>query len=121
MYKIRLSGVFILGLSLCGLSLHAESVPNKEGLVVRCHDLAKVIDSLAVSQKKVVCTDKLDGASTLIELAGGLILADSYSSAKENLNKALSNLQYAELNSCRHYIRIVHSKLEVHQIKRYLY
>ena len=120
MLKMILKGSFILALPVIALNLYASASPSKEVLAKQCHELSDTVASLVSSQQKSICIDKLVFASLKIESAGSLILDDSVSTAKEDLDHAVYTLQYAELNSCNRYIQISHSKFEAQRIKNAL-
>ncbi|KTD37569.1 hypothetical protein Lmor_0432 [Legionella moravica] len=117
----RLKGVLILSLSVLALNAHSSnSLDSKEVLAQKCRDLAQSVASLVSSQEKRACEEKLAMASIYIENAGDWIVEDVYSAAKKELDNAVFNLQYAELNNCNRYIQISHSKFEAQRIKNSL-
>lgn len=118
MFKKILKKTLIFSLPV--LSFSAVSGQNKEFLANQCSTLSHVVFSLANSQVKKSCVDKLNTASGQMDTAALLIMQDSAETAKQNLNNAVSALHYAELLACNQYIQISHSKLEVHKIKTLL-
>lgn len=119
--SIRLKGVLILGLSALALNAIAhDTFESKDSLLLKCRDLAQSVASLVSSQEKRACAEKLVMASTYIDTAGDWIVEDNYAAAKKELDTAVYNLQYAELNNCNRYIQISHSKFEAQRIKNAL-
>ncbi|QMT59370.1 hypothetical protein [Legionella sp. PC997] len=118
MYKMILKRALILSLPV--LSMNVQSGPSKEFLANQCYELSRVIISLADNQEKKSCINKLHRASVQMSTAALLIMEDSSDVAKEILNNAVADLQYAELLSCKQYIQIAHSKFEAQKIKTLL-
>lgn len=100
--------------------MSAQSESNKEFLASQCYELSLIVISLADSQVKKTCIDKLHTASLQMSTAAVLIIGDSSVPAKQILNNAVSALQYAELLSCNQYIQIAHSKFEARKIRTLL-
>ncbi|CAM3036522.1 Uncharacterised protein [Legionella steigerwaltii] len=118
MFKMTLKKALILSLPV--FSMNVQSGPSKEFLANQCYELSRVIISLADSQEKKVCINKLHMASVQMSTAAYLIMEDSSDVAKEILNNAVGALQYAELLSCKQYVQISHSKFEAQKIKTLL-
>ncbi|KTC89477.1 hypothetical protein OQJ15_10450 [Fluoribacter dumoffii] len=118
MVKMILKRALILSLPVFTMNVH--SGPSKEFLANQCYELSRVIVSLADTQEKKICINKLYMASVQMSTAALLIMEDSSDVAKEILNNAVAALQYAELLSCKQYIQISHSKFEAQKIKTLL-
>lgn len=118
MVKMILKRAIILSLPV--FSMNVQSGPSKEFLANQCYDLSRVIVSLVDNQERITCSNKLYMAFTQMGSASLFIMEDSSDIAKEMLNNAIGNLQYAELLSCKHYIQISHSKFEAQKIKTLL-
>lgn len=119
MSKMILKKALILSLfSLSMSSVQADQ--NKDLLVNRCHDLAKIVKSLVVSQHNPTCVDKLAFAANQMNVAATLIADDSAEQAKQIIVNAIKDLQFAELTGCSHYIQISHSKLEANKLRHLL-
>ncbi|STY28474.1 Uncharacterised protein [Legionella wadsworthii] len=118
MFKMTLKKALILSLPV--FSMNVYSGTSKEFLANQCYELSRVIISLADHQEKNICTSKLHLASVQMSTAALLIMQDSPDIAKEILNNAVADLQYAELLSCKKYILISHSKFEAQKIKTLL-
>lgn len=106
--------------SLSVLSMSAQSEPSKEFFANQCYELSQVILSLADSQNKKNCIDKLFVASVQMSTASILIMEDDPDVAKQMLNNAIGALQYAELLSCNRYILISNAKFKAQKIKTLL-
>lgn len=106
--------------SLPVLSMAAQSEQNKEFLADQCHELSRIVHSLAENQQKKECADKLYTASVQVKTAAILIIGESNDEAKKVLYHAITALQYAELLSCKRYIQIAHSKFEAQKIRTWL-
>ena len=115
MNKMILNSALILSLPV--FSVHAQNELSKEYLANECHQLSEIVNSLVPSQHNSTCVDKLYASSIQLNTAAEMILNDSNSVAKQILNNAVFDLQYAELNSCNRYIEISHSKFEAHKLK----
>ncbi len=100
--------------------MNAQSGQSKEFLANQCQELSRVIISTSQKQDKKQCIDKLYMASIQVDTAAVLIIEDEPNAAKEILNNAVADLQYAELLSCKQYIQIAHSKYEAQKIKTLL-
>jgi hypothetical protein len=120
MIKMILKKALILSLSLYAFNVAAQTLPGRDGLANQCYDLAEAVDQLVLSQHKKDCVDKLAAAADYIMSAGESIADDAYMDAKRELEDAIYNLQYSELNSCNRYIQISHSKFEAQRIKNSL-
>lgn len=118
MFKMTLKRALILSLPV--FSMNVQSGSSKEFLANQCYELSRVIISLADLQEKKICINKLNLASVQMSTAALLIMEDSPEIAKEILNNAVADLQYAELLSCKQYIQIAHSKFEAQKIKTLL-
>ncbi|WP_058534501.1 hypothetical protein [Legionella saoudiensis] len=118
MSKMILKQALILSLFTLSMSVQADQ--NKELLVNRCHELAKTVKSLVVSQHNPACVDKLVLASNQMSVAAALISDDSVMQAKQIVVNAVKALQFAELTGCIHYIQISHSKLEANKLRHLL-
>ncbi|MFJ1270218.1 hypothetical protein ACD661_16825 [Legionella lytica] len=119
MSKIILKKALILSLfSLSTSSVQADQ--NKDLLVNRCHDLAKMVKSLVGSQHNPTCVDKLALAANQINVAAVLIAEDSADQAKQIIINAAKDLQFAQLTGCSHYIEISHSKVEAIKLRHLL-
>ena len=120
MNHVSLKKIFILSLSLQSFSIYATSFATNEALAKQCQDLSETVASLVSSQAKTTCAEKLGLASSGIEKAGYLILDYANSTARHELDTAVYSLKFAELNSCKRYIEISHSKFEAQRIKNSL-
>lgn len=118
MSKMILKKALLFSLFPLSMSTHAE--PGKEFLANRCSELAKTVTSLVASQHNPACIDKLDTASTQMNVAASLIMSESPSQAKPLIDDAISALQFAELTGCNQYIQISHSKLEANKLRHLL-
>ncbi|CAM4502620.1 MAG: hypothetical protein LEGION0403_FIIPPAGN_02568 [Legionella sp.] len=119
MSKMILKKALILSLfSLSVSSVQAEQ--NKDLIVNRCNDLAKMVKSLVVSQHNPICVDKLALAANQMNVAAALIADDSVDQAKQIIVNAVNDLQFAELTGCSHYIQISHSKVEAIKLRHLL-
>lgn len=118
MIKMTLKRALILSLPVFTMSVHSGK--SKEFLANQCNDLSRTIVFLADNQEKKLCIDKLHLASVQMSTAALKIMEDSSDVAKESLNNAVGDLQYAELLSCKQYMQISHSKFEAHKIKTLL-
>ncbi|MDR3504602.1 MAG: hypothetical protein P4L79_18705 [Legionella sp.] len=119
MSKMILKKALILSLFTLSMS-SVQADQNKDLLVNRCHDLAKMVKSLVVSQHNPTCVDKLVLASNQMSVAATLIADDSVDQAKQIIVNAVKALQFAELTGCSHYIEISHSKLEANKLRHLL-
>ena len=121
MIYISLRKAFVFPLLLCAWSVNAGlQIPSPELLIKQCRDLSMKISTLVKGQKKGECIDKLDLASSQMNLAGERISAENYPFARKELASAIYALQYAELSVCNYYIQISHSKLEAKKIRQSL-
>jgi hypothetical protein len=111
--------IIVLGLFVVSCGLYASNL-DKELIVKQCHDLSEEIVSLVSSQGKRSCVEKLGQAANQIENAIDWIIEDDYQAARNDLQGAVYDLQYAELNNCNRYIQISHSKFEAQKIKNLL-
>lgn len=100
--------------------MSAKSEVNKEFLANKCYELSYAIISASENQDKKQCINKLYMASIQVGTAAVLIMGDEADPAKEILNNAVADLQYAELLSCSQYVQIAHSKFEAQRIKSLL-
>lgn len=120
MFKMIFKSALILSLPVLACAASAYTVSSKEALANQCRDLSKSVASIASSQQRTSCVEKLGLASVHIDAAGRYILENRIPSAKQELDDAIFTLQYSELNSCNRYIQISHSRLETQKIKNSL-
>lgn len=120
MRNTKFKTVFLVCMSVLTFNSHASSFANKDVLIKQCRDLSMTVGTLVSSQQKQSCAEKLASASFQLDVAADWIIDDVYSSAKQELDKAVYSLQYAELNTCNRYIQISHSKFEAQKIKSQL-
>ncbi len=113
---IHMSVKTVLVLSLVFASF-AGSAQSRDSLIEQCYDLSEHVYSLASQQVKTQCGDKLIHAATHIERAGNFLTLNHDFSARQDLNEAVSDLQYAELSMCSQYLHIVHAKFRAHQLE----
>lgn len=120
MINMNVKKTLVLSLLTVSLTSNATEPANKDTLAKQCRTLAENIITLVSSQGKKSCMEKLGTASMQIKTAGEFIIEDKVTDAKDGLDKAISALQYAELNNCNRYIQISHSKFEAQKIKNRL-
>lgn len=118
--NMHLKKALLIGLSFLSLNAYSDTAASKEALALQCRQLADTVASLVYSQEKKACVEKLALAAIQIEDAADFILDDAYHPAKQELDRAVYTLQYAELNSCNRYIQISHSKFEAQKLKNSL-
>jgi hypothetical protein len=111
----------VLVLALLAASLNGYAIQeDKDRLVQQCRNLAESLFTLVASQGRSSCLEKLGTASAELESAGQWIIKANNASAKQELENAIQALHYAQLDNCKRYIDITHSKYTAQKIRSYL-